>query len=94
MIIPKFLSKYFWDVDVGKLDVDSQSTYIIERLLEKGDDVAVRWLRNQYDRKMIADVAQKSRRLSPKSQRYWGIVYNLWSTPNQSIPPREGIWQH
>ncbi len=93
MLIPEFLSQYFWDVEVKVLDSERQSVFIIERILEKGDDRAVKWLKTSYTSEEIKSVAMKSRRLSPKSQNYWGIIYKIWPTQNQSIPPREGIWQ-
>lgn len=93
-MIPEFLSKYFWDVEVSSLDVKAQGSFIIERILEKGDEQAVVWLRDTFPRDEITRVAGMSRRLSPKSRTYWGLVYHLWSTQHQSTPPREGIWQH
>ena len=42
--LPLFLKKYFWDVDFLKLNRNSHSQFIIERVLEYGDERAVKWL--------------------------------------------------
>ena len=93
MTIPSFLARYFWDVDFKALNTERQSTFMIERILEKGDESAVQWLREAFNSDEISRVANSSKRLSPKSRNYWGLIYNLWSTQNQSILPRGGIWQ-
>ena len=38
------LRRYFWDVDVSTLDPKRHSVYIIERLVEFGDEAAASWL--------------------------------------------------
>jgi len=40
--LPEFLKKYFWDVDFSKLDKEAYSQFIIERILEYGDQKAIK----------------------------------------------------
>lgn len=67
---PQALSRLFWDTDPDRLDEEGHRAYIIERVLEYGRTEDVRWLFRRYDRGSIAEVVQKSRRLSPKSKNY------------------------
>lgn len=75
--IPKFLKKYFWDVDFPKLSKKNHSKFIIERILEYGDEKAVKWMRNNFKLNEIKDVLCKSRRLSQKSANFWQFIFNL-----------------
>lgn len=93
MEIPTSLKQYFWDVDLGLLDTNRDSRFILERILEKGNDNAVRWLEQVYPYDQVAKVVTDSRRLSPKSRNYWGIKLHLWSTWNQSVAQPAPIWQ-
>lgn len=93
MKLPDFLSQYFWDVDFSALDSEHDRNFIMERILEKGDEKSVKWLQKTYQEQELASIVRNSRRLSQKSRSYWELVYNLWSTKNRSIPQREGIWQ-
>jgi hypothetical protein len=40
--LPRFLKKYFWNVDFLKLDRKTHSQFIIERILEYGDEKTVK----------------------------------------------------
>lgn len=64
----------FWDIDPDRLDLQENKDFIIERVLELGDDAAVKWLFSTYPRSDILNVIAKSRRLSRKSARYWSLV--------------------
>jgi len=75
--LPKFLRKYFWDVDVKNLDKKKYSFFIIERLLELGDKKAIDWLEKNYKKREIKRVVKKSRSLSRKSCIFWAQIFNL-----------------
>ncbi len=51
----------FWDVVIEKLDKDTNSFFMIERILEYGDIDDWQWLKENYTAEQIADVAEKSR---------------------------------
>lgn len=76
-ILPKFLERYFWDVDFKKLDAKNHPEAIIGRILEHGDKKAVGWLRKHFPKKAMADVLFRFRFVSPKSANFWGIIFNL-----------------
>lgn len=70
-MIPPVLKKYFWDVDLSTVDPVKHRRYVIERLVELGDDQAVRWLLKTYTANEIRDVLRLSRTISVKSRNYW-----------------------
>jgi hypothetical protein len=73
-MMEKGLERFFWDVDPSSLDLQQNKTYIIERLLELGDEKAIRWLFMKYPRAEIVEVIGSSRSISPKSRSYWRLI--------------------
>jgi hypothetical protein len=74
IIVEREIREFFWDTDLAALDIRHHKTYIIERLLELGDERAVRWLFAAYSRPEIAEVVRKSRSLSKKSRSFWCLA--------------------
>jgi hypothetical protein len=74
---PRFLRKYFWDVDFLKLDKKIHSQFIIERILEYGDKKAVKWMRRNFKLNEIKKVICSSRNLSLKSANFWQFIFDL-----------------
>ncbi len=64
----------FWDINPTHLDLRQNKKYIIERILEFGDDKAVEWLFSTYSRNDIKNVLHESRRISRKSSHYWALL--------------------
>jgi len=76
-VLPVALRRFFWDVDAGALDLERHARFVIERLLEHGDDEAVAWLRARYDRAALAAVLRSSRSLDRKTARFWQAVLEI-----------------
>ena len=76
-IFPQFLKKYFWDVDLLKLNKRSYSQFIIDRILEYGDRKAIKWMRENFKSNEIKKVIQQSKNLSPRSANFWRFIFNL-----------------
>lgn len=72
-MIDKNLYPFFWDIDPTHLDIRKYKDYIIERLLELGDEKAVQWLFMNYSEREIRKVLLKSRSISVKSRRFWKL---------------------
>lgn len=75
--LPPELSVFFWDVAPEKLNVQRDATFILERLLELGNDDAIRWIRTTYPEEAIKSVVKNSRRLSRKTARFWQVFLGL-----------------
>lgn len=75
--MPKFLSKYFWDIDFKKLDAGKYPSYAIERILEYGDDKAVKWMFDNFKKSQIKKTLLERRGISHKSATYWALILNV-----------------
>lgn len=65
----------FWDTDPALLDIQKNSTYIVERILDFGNDTEVKWLFQQYPSSFIKAVVYAPRsQLHNKSQVLWKLV--------------------
>lgn len=68
------LKKYFWDIDMDSLDTERHKKYILERLLEMGDEQAVKWMKEVYPNADILKVLKQSRNISKKSLNFWNLT--------------------
>lgn len=75
--IPASLNRYFWDTRPENIDVQKNASYVIDRLLSKGDLNSWEWMRTAYSSEQIKDRVQKSRQLSRKDTVFFSLVYNL-----------------
>ena len=75
--LPEFLRPLFWEVDFDRLRLSGHERYIIERVLEYGDDPAIRWLRRTFSAETIADVVRRSRKLSRNTATLWALVLDI-----------------
>ena len=73
----EFLKKYFWDVDFSKLTLPKHSSFVAARLLEYGNEEAIRWLFKNIEHSIIKDTLIKSRGLSNKSLLFWSSILNV-----------------
>jgi hypothetical protein len=82
-----FRRELFWDVDPATIDVDQNARYVIERILDLGNQNDVRWLLGQYPEKQIKVVISTSRRLHKKSAHFWGLMYHIPLTNIRCLHP-------
>lgn len=75
--IPKFLRKYFWDINISELDIEKYSRFVIERILEFGNKEAVKWMEKEFDQKEIERVLKLSKRLSSKTANFWRFILGV-----------------
>ena len=70
----KFRQSLFWDVDPKTIDPKKHARYIVERILDFGNDAEVRWMWHHYPHVLIGDVVRRSRVLQPKSRALWELL--------------------
>lgn len=75
--LPGFLEKYFWDVDFSRLNKEDYTSFITERILEYGDERAIRWLFQNFTKSEIKKILKKRRNISPLSANYWSLVLEV-----------------
>ncbi len=71
----KFRQSLFWDVDPKTIDPKKNAVYIIERILDFGNDDEVRWMARTYSPRLIKKVVATSRVLHQKSKSLWSLIY-------------------
>ncbi len=86
--LPKFVRRYFWDVDADKLNADKYSRYVIERLLEWGNPKATRWLLKRYSTRRIVSVLKQTRALSRQSANFWAVYFGVQRNEIQCLSKR------
>lgn len=71
--LPSEFKVYFWDVDWDLLNknIGEYESFIVERLADKGDLKVVVWLKQFYDVRQIAEIIQRSRRVSLMTRLFW-----------------------
>ena len=67
----KFRQSLFWDVDPKTIDPEKNAEYIIERILDLGNDEEVRWMWKRYAKGIIYEVAVHRRGLHPTTRPLW-----------------------
>lgn len=75
--LPNFLRPYFWEVNFENLRLPEREVYVLERLLEYGDDEAIRWLKRHFSFETIAGVVRRSRRISRNTANLWALALDI-----------------
>ena len=71
----KFRQTLFWDVNPKKIHPDKHARYVIERILDLGDEAEVSWMGRYYPPRLIRDAVRSSRVLHDKSRALWSLIY-------------------
>ncbi len=75
--LPRWLKPFFWDVPVEKLDLQEHRIFIIERLLNEGNQHSLQWLFRAYSEGTIREAVTSSRGLTLKTARCWQNYFGL-----------------
>jgi hypothetical protein len=70
----KFRQALFWDTNTNNIDTEKNAQYIIERVLDFGNDGEVKWLYHFYDKSLLKSVVAKSRSLMPRTKNLWTML--------------------
>ena len=72
-----FNKNLFWDVRFEKLNKQKDAAFIIERVLNYGDEKDYRELKKIYNPLKIKKIAQKIDYINKKNINFWGVVFNI-----------------
>ncbi len=70
----EFRQALFWDVDPKTIDPEKNAVYVIERILDFGNDKEVKWMWDYYDHSRIGQVVNKSRVLHGSTKSFWELM--------------------
>ena len=73
----KFRQTLFWDVDPAKIDTKKNAQYVIERILDFGNDREVRWMLENYNKSTLKKIIANSRSLTPQSKSLWTLMLKI-----------------
>lgn len=76
-MLPKFLQSYFWDIDCQKLDPKKYPQFILERILNYGNERSLRWAKSAFSEQKIKKAVLASRALDRKSRSFWFLIFGL-----------------
>ncbi len=76
-MIPQHLHALFWDVNLDNFNPTAFPDYSIARILELGDENAVKWMKETFSEADIRRVIATERRLTKKSANFWALVYGI-----------------
>lgn len=70
--LPEFITRYFWGDDLKQLDFSKNKKYILQTLLERGNQKAIQWLFSILDRDSLKSMLP-TLKLTKKSAHFWNI---------------------
>jgi len=70
----EFRQSLFWDVDPKNIDSQKNAQYVIERILDFGNDAEVKWMWDYYDKALIKKIVDKSRCLRSRTKNLWNLL--------------------
>ena len=70
--LPEYVTKYFWGDDLSQLSLENNESYIVQTILNIGDQQAVKWLLSAVDRSSIINRLPQLN-LTPQSANFWNI---------------------
>lgn len=76
-MLPRKLWKFFWDVDPANMDLTKHAKYVINRLLDKGDLEAARWVLKTYPKETIIKTFKTRRDFSPWNGTFWSHYLHI-----------------
>jgi hypothetical protein len=75
--LPRYLKPFFWESPLARIHPRRHWFYIIERLIEYGDDRAIHWLKRRYSPEEIAEVVRASRAISRNTANLWALILKI-----------------
>ena len=76
-IIASFSKNLFWDVDPETIDLEANSRYVIQRVLEYGRYNDWKLILSYYGIQTISDTATSLRSLDPKAVSFISAITNI-----------------
>lgn len=75
--LPEYLRPYFWDVNFDLLNFKKSKTFILKRVLDRGDIRALGWMRRNYTNQEIEKLILTTRDISPKTANFWALFLGI-----------------
>lgn len=76
-LVSKLSKHLFWDVEVEKINPDIHASFIVERVLKKGNLEDLNLLSNFFSSNQINTIIKNLKNLDPKSANFAHIYFNI-----------------
>jgi len=87
------LAWLFWDVDPTTIDLERHRDYVVERVMTRGNWLAMRWLIAHVEKADLAEfLRRRGERLAPRDRAFWCLIAEVpWhATPGGGRPTWAG----
>lgn len=77
--LPEKLRSLFWDCDFDSLRLGEHDSFVIRRILDRGNWDSIKWLRRTLGDDAIRQwfMAKHGRGLDPPKLRFWELILDL-----------------
>jgi hypothetical protein len=77
MEIPEYIKMVLWDVDTEELDLQKHWFFVIERIMDYGNENDVQWMLGTFSKEQLIEVVKKSRNLNRKTANFWALWFGI-----------------
>jgi hypothetical protein len=77
MEIPEYIKMVLWDVDTEEVDLKKHWFFVIERIMDYGNENDVQWMLETFSREQLIEVVKKSRNLNRKTANFWALWFGI-----------------
>ncbi len=85
--IPLRFKSLFWDVD-DRFDPSQYPYHTIQRILDKGDQESVRWVRMNFGDELIKKTLELNRDFNEGTGNFWRLFLNIPTNKIACLNPR------
>jgi len=77
--LPKGVRSLFWDCDPASVDLEKHRSFLIRRVLDRGNWDAITWLRRTVGDAALREwfLRKAGGGLEPAKLRFWGLILDL-----------------
>jgi hypothetical protein len=97
--IPEEFYSLFWDVDLKAVNPAKKPYFVIQRMLDRGNTRAVRWVEANFGKDKIRETFKNLRDFRPKVGLFWSLVLNIDPKEMLCLQPsyrtrRKTVWPY
>ncbi len=98
--LPPGLYRFFWEYDQQRLDIRKHCELIMARIMARGDQQAMVWLRKVYSEEKIRNFLFKKgwKVLPPRELNYWALVSGVSERQRRELLQKakdtDSVWRN
>ncbi|OGG13414.1 hypothetical protein A3D77_04940 [Candidatus Gottesmanbacteria bacterium RIFCSPHIGHO2_02_FULL_39_11] len=97
--LPREFHRFFWDVEASQVNPSKLPYYVVNRLLDKGNLDAARWVLSSFPKETIVETFRKVKDFSPWNGVFWANYLEIPRKEVRCLDPsyltmRRKLWQY